>query len=222
MERQRQLRAEGLAAVSGEQDARGSVGRGAARGTALLDRAGAAFWVQSQHRFDRPAAGCSKGDMAPCRFGMEPACQWQLLRCAKEESSESQASAASQTHRAAALSCAYPAPAGEEGGARGKQSRSEKKSRKAMQKLGMKPVPGVMRVQIRKSKNVSFRAVPLPSLCLLAAMCWALGHQQDEEGRAQVSSAVCKLHSWAACWQHTHAGSPIWQYSSSPGAPSSS
>lgn len=47
-----------------------------------------------------------------------------------------------------------PAPAGEEGG-RGKQSRSEKKSRKAMQKLGMKPVPGVMRVQIRKSKNVS-------------------------------------------------------------------
>ena len=53
---------------------------------------------------------------------------------------------------------AVPAPAsptaGEEG-ARGKQSRSEKKSRKAMQKLGMKPVPGVMRVQIRKSKNVS-------------------------------------------------------------------
>ncbi|KAL4452474.1 hypothetical protein ABPG75_008136 [Micractinium tetrahymenae] len=46
--------------------------------------------------------------------------------------------------------------AGEEGGARGKQSRSEKKSRKAMQKLGMKPVPGVMRVQIRKSKNILF------------------------------------------------------------------
>ena len=49
---------------------------------------------------------------------------------------------------------AAAAAAGEEG-ARGKQSRSEKKSRKAMQKLGMKPVPGVMRVQIRKSKNVS-------------------------------------------------------------------
>jgi len=42
----------------------------------------------------------------------------------------------------------------EEGGARGKQSRSEKKSRKAMQKLGMKPVPGVSRVSIKKSKNV--------------------------------------------------------------------
>jgi hypothetical protein len=42
-----------------------------------------------------------------------------------------------------------------EGGARGKQSRSEKKSRKAVQKLGMKPVPGVTRVTIKKSKNVS-------------------------------------------------------------------
>jgi hypothetical protein len=46
--------------------------------------------------------------------------------------------------------------ADDEGGAgRGKQSRSEKKSRKAMQKLGMKPVPGVTRVTIKKSKNVS-------------------------------------------------------------------
>ncbi|GMH45043.1 hypothetical protein BSKO_13000 [Bryopsis sp. KO-2023] len=39
---------------------------------------------------------------------------------------------------------------------RGKQSRSEKKSRKAMQKLGMKPVPGVQRVTIKKSKNILF------------------------------------------------------------------
>ena len=46
----------------------------------------------------------------------------------------------------------------DEGGAgRSKQSRSEKKSRKAMQKLGMKPVPGVSRVTIKKSKNVSCR-----------------------------------------------------------------
>mmetsp|Transcript_13379 Transcript_13379/g.21816 ORF Transcript_13379/g.21816 Transcript_13379/m.21816 type:complete len:183 (+) Transcript_13379:189-737(+) len=37
-----------------------------------------------------------------------------------------------------------------------KQSRSEKKSRKAMQKLGMKPVPDVMRVTIKKSKNILF------------------------------------------------------------------
>lgn len=39
-------------------------------------------------------------------------------------------------------------------GEAGKQSRSEKKSRKAMMKLGMKPVPGVTRVTIKKSKNV--------------------------------------------------------------------
>jgi hypothetical protein len=37
---------------------------------------------------------------------------------------------------------------------RSKQSRSEKKSRKAMQKLGMKPVPGIIRCTVKKSKNV--------------------------------------------------------------------
>eukprot|EP00798_Chlamydomonas_sp_ICE-L_P019963 gene19963-26674_t len=44
----------------------------------------------------------------------------------------------------------------DEGGIKGKQSRAEKKSRKAMQKLGMKPVPGVSRVTIKKSKNILF------------------------------------------------------------------
>mmetsp|Transcript_26464 Transcript_26464/g.37265 ORF Transcript_26464/g.37265 Transcript_26464/m.37265 type:complete len:204 (+) Transcript_26464:81-692(+) len=38
----------------------------------------------------------------------------------------------------------------------GKQSRSEKKSRKAMQKLGMKPVPGIIRVTVKKSKTILF------------------------------------------------------------------
>ncbi|XP_047939460.1 nascent polypeptide-associated complex subunit alpha-like protein [Salvia hispanica] len=37
-----------------------------------------------------------------------------------------------------------------------KQSRSEKKSRKAMLKLGMKPIPGVSRVTVKKSKNILF------------------------------------------------------------------
>lgn len=40
--------------------------------------------------------------------------------------------------------------------ARGRQTRNEKKSRKAMQKLGMKPVSGVARVTIKKSKNILF------------------------------------------------------------------
>jgi len=37
-----------------------------------------------------------------------------------------------------------------------KQNRSEKKSRKAMQKLGMKAVPGIVRVTVKKSKNILF------------------------------------------------------------------
>ncbi|XP_027331803.1 nascent polypeptide-associated complex subunit alpha-like protein 2 isoform X1 [Abrus precatorius] len=49
----------------------------------------------------------------------------------------------------------------EEDGAQGategsKQSRSEKKSRKAMLKLGLKPVTGVSRVTIKRTKNILF------------------------------------------------------------------
>ena len=43
----------------------------------------------------------------------------------------------------------------EEAQQRTKQNRSEKKSRKAMQKLGMKPVDGIVRVTVKKSKNIS-------------------------------------------------------------------
>ncbi|KAL4368215.1 hypothetical protein GQ457_05G033200 [Hibiscus cannabinus] len=43
-----------------------------------------------------------------------------------------------------------------DGAGRSKQSRSEKKSRKAMLKLGMKPIPGVSRVTVKKSKNILF------------------------------------------------------------------
>ncbi|KAL3697538.1 hypothetical protein R1sor_011614 [Riccia sorocarpa] len=41
-----------------------------------------------------------------------------------------------------------------DGNGKSKQSRSEKKSRKAMQKLGMKPVPGVTRVTIKKKARM--------------------------------------------------------------------
>ncbi|KAA3454174.1 nascent polypeptide-associated complex subunit alpha-like protein 1 [Gossypium australe] len=43
-----------------------------------------------------------------------------------------------------------------EGAVRSKQSRSEKKSRKAMLKLGMKSISGVSRVTVKKSKNILF------------------------------------------------------------------
>jgi nascent polypeptide-associated complex subunit alpha len=53
-----------------------------------------------------------------------------------------------------------PAPAGMPGmpavEPESKQNRNEKKSRKAMQKLGMRPVPGILRVTVKKSKNVLF------------------------------------------------------------------
>jgi len=45
---------------------------------------------------------------------------------------------------------------GADGSGKSKQSRSEKKSRKAMLKLGMKPIPGVTRVTIKKNKNILF------------------------------------------------------------------
>ena len=38
----------------------------------------------------------------------------------------------------------------------GKQSRSEKKARKALLKLGLKPIPGIARVTVRKTKNILF------------------------------------------------------------------
>lgn len=45
---------------------------------------------------------------------------------------------------------------GADGSGKSKQSRSEKKSRKAMLKLGMKPIPAVTRVTIKKNKNILF------------------------------------------------------------------
>mmetsp|Transcript_54092 Transcript_54092/g.150421 ORF Transcript_54092/g.150421 Transcript_54092/m.150421 type:complete len:190 (-) Transcript_54092:81-650(-) len=45
---------------------------------------------------------------------------------------------------------------GEKPEERSKQNRSEKKSRKAVQKLGLKPLPGIIRVTVKKSKNILF------------------------------------------------------------------
>ncbi|XP_781778.4 nascent polypeptide-associated complex subunit alpha [Strongylocentrotus purpuratus] len=45
---------------------------------------------------------------------------------------------------------------GEEPSSKARQSRSEKKARKAISKLGLKAIAGVQRVTIRKSKNILF------------------------------------------------------------------
>ena len=49
-----------------------------------------------------------------------------------------------------------PATGGVPGEETKQHNRSEKKARKMMQKLGMKPVPGVLRVTVKKSRNVLF------------------------------------------------------------------
>jgi nascent polypeptide-associated complex subunit alpha len=51
---------------------------------------------------------------------------------------------------------AFAAAMAAAGGEDARQNRNEKKSRKAMQKLGMRPVAGVLRVTVKKSKNVLF------------------------------------------------------------------
>ncbi|XP_055747407.1 nascent polypeptide-associated complex subunit alpha-like isoform X3 [Salvelinus fontinalis] len=51
----------------------------------------------------------------------------------------------------------------EEPVSKAKQSRSEKKARKAMSKLGLRQVTGVTRVTIRKSKNILF-VIPKPDV----------------------------------------------------------
>eukprot|EP01064_Diplonema_japonicum_P009869 TRINITY_DN17297_c3_g1_i2.p1 TRINITY_DN17297_c3_g1~~TRINITY_DN17297_c3_g1_i2.p1 ORF type:complete len:184 (+),score=78.31 TRINITY_DN17297_c3_g1_i2:64-615(+) len=55
-----------------------------------------------------------------------------------------------------ALEAAEGAVAEDEANMMGKTSRSEKKSRKAMAKLGLKPVSGCLKVSINKSKSIVF------------------------------------------------------------------
>lgn len=65
-----------------------------------------------------------------------------------DEVDAAQAAATSQMAQMAGIS--------EELVSKAKQSRGEKKARKLMSKLGLKPVQGAIRVTIRKSKNILF------------------------------------------------------------------
>uniref|UniRef100_A0A2K5MS93 NAC alpha domain containing n=1 Tax=Cercocebus atys TaxID=9531 RepID=A0A2K5MS93_CERAT len=61
------------------------------------------------------------------------------------------------THGCSALTFSQaPAGSSEETIAKAKQSRSEKKARKAMSKLGLRQIQGVTRITIQKSKNILF------------------------------------------------------------------
>ena len=85
---------------------------------------------------------------------------------------------------------------------RSKQSRSEKKSRKAMLKLGMKPITGVSRVTMRKSKNVSHFYLFEPLLSFLFSLInvvsfcpirFCLSSQSRMCSRAQHQRHMCSL-----------------------------
>merc|ERR1712220_12263 len=91
---------------------------------------------------------------------------------------------------------------GEGGDAKAKQSRSEKKSRKAMQKLGMKPVPGIMRVTVKKSKNVrsptsppplSLRKLPGSSPGIPAREILTCVHMAPDAASVESSSAFARV-----------------------------
>jgi nascent polypeptide-associated complex subunit alpha len=50
-------------------------------------------------------------------------------------------------------------------------SRSEKKSRKAVQRLGMKPFPGIVSVKVKKGKGVCHFIHKLPLLLTFSKFC---------------------------------------------------
>merc|ERR1712218_302109 len=77
---------------------------------------------------------------------------------ASEESDDNDSIPDLEETEAGTLADVAANPAGEDDEANkgGKQSRGEKKARKIMAKLGLKQLPGVTRVTIRKSKNILF------------------------------------------------------------------
>ena len=72
------------------------------------------------------------------------------------------------------------------------QNRNEKKARKAMQKLGMKAVPGILRVTVKKSKNVLF-AINKPDVFKSsnsdAYVIFGEAKSEDQTGASQAAAA---------------------------------
>merc|ERR1712167_501772 len=108
----------------------------------------------------------------------------------------------------------------EAAGGKGKQSRSEKKSRKAMQKLGMKPVQGIIRVTVKKSKNILF-VIKEPDVFKTSsdnpkspATYIVFGKAEIEDLSAQATSAAVeqfKAPGLASTWdQKMHQRSKLW------------
>lgn len=79
---------------------------------------------------------------------------------------------------------------GTAGNRKGKQSRSEKKARRAMAKLGLKPMAGISRVTLRQSKNTMF-AISEPDVFKSPASDTYIifGEIQDLSSQAQSQAA---------------------------------
>lgn len=84
----------------------------------------------------------------------------------------------------------------------GKQNRAEKKTRKAVSKLGMKPVPGIVRVTVKKMKNILF-VISKPD-CYKAPgsdTYVVFGEAKIEDFAAQQQAQEARLRSLAAAAQ---------------------
>jgi nascent polypeptide-associated complex subunit alpha len=84
-----------------------------------------------------------------------------------------------------------------------KQNRNEKKSRKAMSKLGLKSIPGVLRVTVKKSKNVLF-VIHKPDVFKspTAETYVIFGEAKSEDSSAASQAAAAKQFQQAAMMQN--------------------
>jgi nascent polypeptide-associated complex subunit alpha len=84
-----------------------------------------------------------------------------------------------------------------------KQNRNEKKSRKAMSKLGLKSIPGVLRVTVKKSKNVLF-VIHKPDVYKspTAETYVIFGEAKSEDSSAASQAAAAKQFQQAAMMQN--------------------
>ena len=110
------------------------------------------------------------------------------------------------------------------GGAEGesKQNRNEKKSRKAMQKLGMRPVPGILRVTVKKSKNVLF-VINKPDVFKSpnsdTYVVFGEAKSEDSSGMQQAAAAKQFQQMEQQAQQQQNAGEPQAAPSAAPAAP---
>ncbi|XP_054636852.1 uncharacterized protein nacad [Dunckerocampus dactyliophorus] len=107
----------------------------------------------SSHQLTGKLSGCSINHSQPISEDLKNSCS--IVASCNESESEGSVPELEEAEPVRPLQPELLSSA-DEGLNRPKQSRSEKKARKAMSKLGLKPVHGVTRITIRKSKSILF------------------------------------------------------------------